>query len=344
MSVANIIGEYQAAASDLWRSRRLGVIPAKARIAAGRIRFGVGPKHVLQYRLLDHDFARWVAFTERADNHEFSLVVNKETGGRFTRDKHAQNERLRERGVPHAGEIALSELPTLGKTELFIKPADASGGDGTFTAFADEAGLADRCHGMIVQKRYHTHGAMRPIGGDFGLSTLRVHTIMTPSGGRVAAVIAKILVRPSLVDNFTMGEKGNLIAHVDVETGSLGKAYGVSPGDRFLIREIDHHPTLGTPFERFQLPDWPQLIKVAVQCAEAFPELPLLGNDIALTTEGPLIVEINTSPGYELPQITLGRGAREFLPEWLALADVDLDRAQRGLEALNKRRRHSSSA
>lgn len=347
-SVANAAGkrlwssplaDYAIAAADLWRARKLGAIFAEAKIAAARLRLGVGAQHVLQYRLLDHDYARWGAFTERADNHEFSLVVNKETGGQFTRNKHAQNHRLSERGVPHATEVPIEELSTLGRAELFVKPSDASNGDGTFAALADEPGLAERCKGMIVNKRYRTHAAMAPIGGDYGLSTLRVHTVLTPTGGRVVAVIAKILSKPSLVDNFTMGQKGNLIAEVDIETGKLGAAFGVRPGNRFLVEEIERHPTLGTRFRGFQLPDWAELKRVSIQCAEAFPEVPLLGNDIALTSEGPLVIEINTSPGYELPQITLGRGTREFLPEWLGISVVDADRAQRGLAALNKRRR-----
>jgi Sugar-transfer associated ATP-grasp len=337
-SASSMVDDYKIAAGDLWRSRRLGVLSAQAQIARARLRLGVGPRHILQYRLLEHPFDRWASFTERADNHEFSLIVNKETGGQFTRNKHAQNRRMAERGVPHAREIELTELAALGQTDLFLKPSDAGNGDGAFAARADEPGLAGRCHGMIINKRYRTHAGLQPIGGEYGLSTLRVHTVSTPAGGRVVAVVAKILAKPSLIDNFTMGTKGNLIASVDVDTGRLGKAYGLRTGNRHLVQEIERHPALGTGFEGFQLPDWPDLIRVARQCAEAFPEVPLLGNDIALTTEGPLVIEINTSPGYELPQIALGRGAREFLPEWLAMSTVDPERAQRGLAALNKRR------
>lgn len=338
-SLPSALADYRDAAIDLWRDRKLRAVPALAKIAAARARYGIGPRHILHYRLLDQDDASWGRFTERADNHEFSLVVNKETGGSFTRNKAAQMARLRERGVPHAAEIHVADLPKLGHTELFVKPGDLSGGEGVFTAFADEPGLAERCVGMIVQRRLRAHPGLAPIGGDYGLPTLRVHTIMTPEGGRVAAVIAKILVGPSLIDNFTMGTTGNLLCAVDVATGRLGPAFGTRPGRRIMVQEIERHPTLGTRFRGFQLPDWPALLQVGAQCAEAFPELPLLGNDIALTSEGPRVIEINTSPGYSLPQIVYGRGARDFLREWLDQSNIDPERAQRGLRALDQRKK-----
>jgi hypothetical protein len=335
-----LLSDYRDAAIDLWRDRGLRAVPALAKIAAARAHYGVGPRHILHYRLLDRDARSWPRFTERADNHEFSLVVNKETGGVFARNKAAQLARLRERGVPHAAALDLADLPTLGSTELFVKPGDLSGGEGAFVARADEPGLAERCAGMIVQRRLRAHPALAPIGGDFGLPTLRVHTILSPGGGRVAAVIAKILVGPSLIDNFTMGKTGNLLCAVDVATGRLGPAYGTRPGRRLMVQEIERHPALGTPFRGFQLPDWDALLRIAAQCAEAFPELPLLGNDIALTDEGPMVIEINTSPGYSLPQIVYGRGARDFLREWLEQSNIDPERARRGLRALDQRKGH----
>jgi hypothetical protein len=332
------LASYGAALLDLWSDRGLAAVPAMMRIIRARARWGIGPAHILHYRLLDHPEASWPSYTERADNHEFSLIINKETGSAFARNKRAQMERMREHDVPHAEQIDLDRLQELGHTELFIKPNDLTGGAGVFTALADEPNLIDRCADMIVQKRYRSHDALRPIGGEYGLPTLRVHTVMTPEGGRVVLVIAKILVGPSLIDNFVAGKTGNLLCSVDLATGRLGIAYGTRVGRRLMIQSIERHPVLGTPFAGFQLPDWAELIRVAEKCADAFPELPLLGNDIALTSEGPLVIEVNTSPGYAIPQIVCGRGARDFLKEWLRQSNIDEERADRGLRALRQRK------
>jgi hypothetical protein len=56
--------------------------------------------------------------------------------------------------------------------------------------------------------------------------------------------------------------------------------------------------------------------------AEAFPDAPMLGSDIALTTDGPVVVEPNLQPEPLFPQITRGEGIRDFLPKWIAMADI----------------------
>jgi hypothetical protein len=68
------------------------------------------------------------------------------------------------------------------------------------------------------------------------------------------------------------------------------------------------------------LPDWPALLELAVQATGCFPELRSLGCDLAMTTAGPRVVEINPFWGSQMLQIPRPRGLvegafAEFLAE-----------------------------
>jgi hypothetical protein len=85
---------------------------------------------------------------------------------------------------------------------------------------------------------------------------------------------------------------------------------------------VDRHPVTGQRFAGFALPHFGALIEVGERLAEAFPDAPLLGSDIAITAEGPVIVEPNLRPETNFPQITRGEGVRDFLPRWIEMADI----------------------
>jgi hypothetical protein len=73
--------------------------------------------------------------------------------------------------------------------------------------------------GLLLQPTLHSHPDLQPVGGDFGLSTIRINTALTNSGPEILFIFAKLLGGQSLTDNFTEGRSGNMIAQVDAQTG-----------------------------------------------------------------------------------------------------------------------------
>lgn len=76
----------------------------------------------------------------------------------------------------------------------------------------------------------------------------------------------------------------------------------------------DHetHPETGELLLGETLPMWDSVIEMARKCAPIFQPVRYQSMDIAITPEGPVLIEINTGGGFDLPQLASGRG---FLTE-----------------------------
>jgi hypothetical protein len=368
-------------ASELWDEYRLGALPRLAKSVAGARIVGFPLRRVPQLRLHERPLSQWPYFAPTAQLASVFRFVNNDRGGDFFRDKVLSFERCLERGVPilPLSAVALRRLdgivrlPALDDEEAlrrfvagaampddaFIKPAGGLGGAGAFAARRanghwrdggkqlDLDGLVGRIaavaddKGVIIQPRAVPHGAMSLAGARFGLPTLRVQTALTEDGPEVVYVVQKILGGKMLVDNFSRGTKGNLIAAVDPATGVYGQAKGLAAGRKAVLSAFSHHPATGEPITGVTLPMIADIVAVARQTAEAFPESPLIGSDIAVTTDGVRIVEVNNSPDQLLGQIATGRGVgeifRDVLPR-LSMPAADRAEAMRMFAArINKR-------
>ncbi|MGB7406061.1 MAG: sugar-transfer associated ATP-grasp domain-containing protein [Pacificimonas sp.] len=277
-------------------------------------------------------------------------------GGRLNRDKVAQTALMRDGGVPmipeiailwrdpkwgHTGE-ALSELDSV--TDVFerlspgkyiVKEVDSGGGRGTFSltvnedgdlSFDDETfaarGLAERLRtsqlgkGWLLQPRLVTHPALDPMGGDNGLTTIRINTVLTPDGPDLLVAAMKLLSKPGLVDTFAGGMTGNMLAHIDPATGRLTSCYGRRPGHRWLLENMAQHPTTGAPTIGHQVPFFAEALAAALKAAPLWPTLRMAAFDVAVTAGGVSVVEVNHNWETSLPQLMLGEGLRRALAPW----------------------------
>ena len=93
----------------------------------------------------------------------------------------------------------------------------------------------------------------------------------------------------SVVDNF---QRGNLVAPVCLQTGCLGVAR--SRDAHGVISTVDVHPDSGERIEGTRVPFF----------SEA--RAPLIGWDVAITANGPILVEGNHMFGTEVSQVAHG--------------------------------------
>jgi hypothetical protein len=211
---------------------------------------------------------------------------------------------------------------------LFIKPAADFGGQGLMRAERSSGGwrvegeaiatrtLVERLlaasdpWGTMVQPVLRNHRAMDAIGGRLGLNTVRMIVALTDEGPTVVCAALKLLGREGLADNFSGGQTGNLVAAVDLDSGRLNRAYGYKAGRRYVLDRFDAHPATGERLTGFRLPDWAACLDLGRRIAPVFPESPLLGLDIALTDDGPLLIEKNMHWNTAIPQLACGEGLR----------------------------------
>lgn len=144
----------------------------------------------------------------------------------------------------------------------------------------------------IIQKRLFDAAPLRSLSGRRGLQTMRINTLQDGDHVSILFYMIKILAGQTASDNFSMGTTGNLIAYGDPDDGILRGAVGLSECGSGMRRVVTH-PGTGMRFDGFRLPHWHEAIDLAKTAQRCFPTLPTLGWDIALTEEGPQIIEAN---------------------------------------------------
>jgi len=119
------------------------------------------------------------------------------------------------------------------------------------------------------------------------LNTLRVITHIGQDGMvDVAACFLKIARTGHRIDNMHHGAIG---AHVNLTSGHLERGFGGLGRARFT-----HHPDTGAAIEGFQVPFFAEAVELAKRAHPLLQSPSLIGWDVAVTDEGPKIIEANS--------------------------------------------------
>jgi hypothetical protein len=163
--------------------------------------------------------------------------------------------------------------------------------------------------GYIFQRRLNPSGAMAALVGE-RLSSVRLMVRLEESGPELFRPVWKIPVGDNVADN--VWRDGNLLAAVDPETGTAERVIiGLGPDEV----EVESHPDTGERLQGVVVPDWRAMTELCLEAARHFPGLRLQAWDVAVTSTGPVILEINGAGDLSMTQRAEGRGVldTEFL-------------------------------
>lgn len=122
------------------------------------------------------------------------------------------------------------------------------------------------------------------------VNTVRFMTLLYPNGQvRIIATFIKIGRAGKCVDN--AGGGGNVDACIDTQSGTL--QYAIQYDGWRNIKDIDQHPDSGNPINGVQIDNWDDIKAQVLQFQEAMPFIKAAGWDIAITDEGPVVIEVN---------------------------------------------------
>ena len=76
---------------------------------------------------------------------------------------------------------------------------------------------------------------------------------------------------------------------------------------------ITHHPITKLAIEGFCLPYWPEAMALVERAHRTMPQLLTLGWDVAITDDGPIIIETNCRYDVDIIQVTHQKGFRTEL-------------------------------
>lgn len=226
-----------------------------------------------------------------------------------------------------------------GRTRLILKPEYGHAGLGIALARLEDAGISIVTGGstvlagqfraperMVVQDILEQDDRVSKLAPG-SVNTLRLLTMLTRSDEYlVIGASMRFGVGGSFIDNWSAG---GVAVGVDVERGALlARAFDKKGSGYF------RHPQTNVVFSGHQIPDWDEAIRLGERVQRAFPFFRLLGMDIAFTTSGPVLIEINNDADLVFQEQTSGPllASRQT---WEAFRSYELliNRAQRELFA-----------
>ena len=76
----------------------------------------------------------------------------------------------------------------------------------------------------------------------------------------------------------------------------------------------------GIKFDGFEIPYWDEIKKMVLEAALVNDKVNIVGWDVAISKDGPVIIEGNRGPGFDLVQVLLKKGAKYMLTDLLSAA------------------------
>lgn len=181
---------------------------------------------------------------------------------------------------------------------IFVKPFDGLGGKNTFKIDKrklnkDENKLIELFRKMdsndfLFQETVNQNDKLSKVNSS-SLNTIRIHTFFNDDGDvEIISALMRFGTNGGIVDN---ASGGGFMVNVDLDKGTLlGK--GITPlklgGKEYII-----HPNSETIINGFEIPHFDKAIELVMKAASCIPTLRLVGWDVGITNEGPILVEGN---------------------------------------------------
>lgn len=127
------------------------------------------------------------------------------------------------------------------------------------------------------------------------VNTVRIVTILSDRGNaNVVYALVRIGSGQNDVDNISSGGMYTLLSPEGAITMPV-----------FCDKTVSYytsHPMTGFAFEGFTVPYFQEALELCRQAAQVEPRLRYIGWDVAITPDGPVLVEGNNLPGYDMCQ------------------------------------------
>ncbi|WP_341643612.1 sugar-transfer associated ATP-grasp domain-containing protein [Thauera sp. SDU_THAU2] len=196
---------------------------------------------------------------------------------------------------------------------LFFKPAEGDSGRGVFglrltmeagrkvlreVLSGEEVGmdalalrLGSAPEGYVIEEMIEQHPVLARLNPT-SVNTLRIWVVDDSTGIHVAGAFLRVGRAGSLVDNTAAG---GLACAIDLNSGVISEAL-----DLTLTRnQYKNHPDSVAELIGVQIPYWSECKQLACNALRVLPGARFVGMDLAVTTDGPMVVEYNVEPSYQ---------------------------------------------
>lgn len=144
--------------------------------------------------------------------------------------------------------------------------------------------------GILIERYLRQHPDLAALNAS-SVNTIRIWVYERDGEFHVPGAYLRVGRAGSQVDN---NSSGGLCCPVDVNTGRTVAAMDIKQS--CLPRPL--HPDSGAALVDFAIPQWPECKRLAGVALAAFPHMKVAGLDMAVTPDGPCLIELNVRPDY----------------------------------------------
>lgn len=194
--------------------------------------------------------------------------------------------------------------------EFMIKPIDGLGGADVRKMKREEVKNVEEFLAYIKDNRMYLeeliiqHKKMSALA-PASVNTIRIMTFVNNGKSEILYAALRVGNGSNDVDNFHRGGMG---VSIDTKTGKLKK----EAIDKDL-RHFKKHPITKVTFNNYQLPYWNECKELVLKAALVNENIHVVGFDVAIGKDGPILVEGNRRPGFDLVQVLSNRGRIDIM-------------------------------
>ena len=183
---------------------------------------------------------------------------------------------------------------------VFAKPVSDFGGTGVERIETNESTDYDTLYKhlldgkqFLVEQAVVQHDELNRLCPS-SVNTLRIVTLNTNGKAHFLYALLRVGSGYNHVDNISSGGMYTLI-------GDDGVLHYPAFCDKTGLY-YDAHPVTGTAYQGFTVPMFREAVELCLKAAQVKPGLAYIGWDAAITPDGPVLIEGNILPGYDMAQ------------------------------------------
>lgn len=296
-------------------------------------RIGPGYYHLAEMGKLNSSWSSKFSFANAHEYHNSVLKVNNPSYQKLSQHKAIEKAVLSTYGIPtspllghlnsiHGLDVSGKSLRSPQELALLLtnhvnkiicfKPVEGYGGAGfracKVTQENDEIYLSridteekltvdeffhiNACsQGFVVEAYINQHPSFAKFHPE-SVNTVRVLILRGVDGiTKCLGMTFRIGQGGSIIDNATAG---GIMANVNIDTGLMDAGVFMEPSTKYF----KHHPTSNAQLEGAILPFYQEVQAIACKALDAFPCITFAGFDVAVSVDGPIIIELNPKPDY----------------------------------------------
>ena len=267
------------------------------------MKFGAGFNDYKLYRFYELSDEQRSTYLNRTNNMQICRALNNPAYYHVVDDKVEFNELFAaflKRDWLDMRKTSLEEFEEFCQKheDMMIKPLNETGGKGVEKLYVKDYSSIKELYDLILSKKAYLIEEVVKQHPDisklypYSVNTYRILTIKTDDQVDVIYGILRLGNNGSVVDNH---HAGGMSTPIDLETGKI-----LYPASDLNLTLYDEHPMTHVKLVGYQLPYWPQAKQMVREAALLIPEIRYNGWDVAVGEDGPLLIEGNYLPGYDL--------------------------------------------